>query len=73
MLSYLHYTCATIRVDKVVQVLFVFFRDTYDDAEYFSYVKNDKKCHCKPKMDLGLARFAKKNLVSGNVKCVDIP
>ena len=67
----IYITCATIRVDKVVQVLFVFFRDTYDEAEYFTYNRKDNECHCKPDMDLALTRKDKKNRVSGNVKCDD--
>ena len=58
-------------MDKVVQYLFVFFRDTYDEAEYFTYNRKDNECHCKPDMDLALTRLDKKNRVSGNVKCDD--
>ena len=48
------------------------FRDTFDDAEYFTYVmmgRDENKCHCKPDMDLEKTWKGKKNRVSGNVKC----
>ena len=51
-------------------------RDTYEDAEFFTYNRraDDNNCPCKPDMDVDAALFEaawkeKRNRVSGNVKC----
>ena len=52
---------------------FFICRDTYEDAEFFTYNRraDDNNCHCKPDMDVDAAWKQKRNRVSGNVKCDD--
>ena len=44
-------------------------RDTYAEAEYFTWNEGDRKCYCKPDNNLDVTRQDKSGRVSGNVQC----
>ena len=45
------------------------FRETYAEARYFTYGKDDNKCFCKPEHNLDDSRRNKNKHFSGNVMC----
>ena len=49
--------------------LFFIFRDTYEEAEFFTYNENNKDCFCKVCHDLNATRREATGRVSGNVNC----
>ena len=50
--------------------VFSLYRDTYDEAKYFTYDTEKSKCRCKPDMNLDVTATPKTNRNSGNVDCV---
>merc|ERR1719264_215526 len=50
-----------------------FCRDTYEEAEFFTYNENNKDCFCKVCHDLNATRREATGRVSGNVNCYTLP
>ena len=44
-------------------------RDTYQEAEYFTYNQNNNNCNCKPDINLDDTRESINTQISGNVNC----
>ena len=55
-------------MDQIVK-LFCLCRDTYAEAEYFTYNQGNSKCYCKTDNNLDVTRRDATGRISGNVQC----